>query len=178
MLKRPQRIMIFGRPGSGKSTCAVTLSRITGIPVYHLDKYFYVDNWVERNYDEFVTIQQQLVNQSEWIIDGNNSKSFEMRWSRATMVVYFNYPRWICYWRTFKRYFTPNNFDDRAPNCPETIRWCLLRYMWSFSKRVQKPIATMKAKYPSVQFYEIKNDKELKKILQLFSTDPSITNKG
>jgi hypothetical protein len=50
--------------------------------------------------------------------------------------------------------------------------------MWSFTKRIQKPIETMKSKYPSIQFYEIKNDKELKNFLQLFSKDPSINNKG
>lgn len=77
--------------------------------------------------------------------------------------------RWICYWRTFKRYFKANNFDNRAPNCSETIRWCLLKYMWSFTKRIQKPVETMKAKYPSTPVYEIKNDMELKKFLKNFN---------
>ena len=36
----PQRIMIFGRPGSGKSTFAVELALKLNLPLYHLDKYF------------------------------------------------------------------------------------------------------------------------------------------
>jgi adenylate kinase family enzyme len=44
------RICIFGRPGSGKSTFAHKLHLKTGLPLYHLDRYFFVANWVERDY--------------------------------------------------------------------------------------------------------------------------------
>jgi len=37
----PKRIMIFGIPGSGKSFFAVRLGKLLGIPVEHLDRYFY-----------------------------------------------------------------------------------------------------------------------------------------
>jgi adenylate kinase family enzyme len=36
-----KRIMIFGRPGSGKSTFATWLSRALNLPLHHLDKHFY-----------------------------------------------------------------------------------------------------------------------------------------
>ena len=39
-----RKIMIFGRPGSGKSTFAVKLSRSIVFPLYHLDKYFYIND--------------------------------------------------------------------------------------------------------------------------------------
>ncbi|WP_202943300.1 P-loop NTPase family protein [Candidatus Amoebophilus asiaticus] len=70
MDKRSTRIMIFGRPGSDKPTFALTLHQATGIPLYHLDKYFYTINWVERDYAEFLTIQQSLIDTKSWIIDG------------------------------------------------------------------------------------------------------------
>ena len=41
--------MIFGRPGSGKSTFANQLGKKLKLLVYPLDKYFYVRNWVERD---------------------------------------------------------------------------------------------------------------------------------
>ena len=66
--------MIFGRPGSGKSTFANKLSKEINTPLYHLDKYFYVDNWIERDYQEFLQVQQDIVNQPSWIIDGNSTK--------------------------------------------------------------------------------------------------------
>lgn len=36
----PQRIMIMGRPGSGKSTFSIKLQTMLNIPLFHLDKHF------------------------------------------------------------------------------------------------------------------------------------------
>lgn len=52
----PKKIMIFGRPGSGKSTFATWLSQSLDLPLHHLDKHFYIRNWVERDYNEFLQI--------------------------------------------------------------------------------------------------------------------------
>lgn len=160
------RIMIFGRPGSGKSTFALKLSKITGLPLYHLDKYFFESNWVERDYNEFLEIQQSLVNQDKRIIDGNSTKSFEMRYAKADLAIYFNYPRSICYWWIFKRLFSKDKqIDDRAENCNETVRLSLLKYMWSFEERVAKQLADLKNKYLNCRFMEVTKDKDLRDFL-------------
>lgn len=163
--------MIFGRPGSGKSTFALALSQVTGLPLHHLDKHFYKANWRERDHQEFLNIQQSIIKSDSWIVDGNSTKSLEMRYSKADLVLYFNYPRWICYLRIFQRLFKKNSaIDDRASGCKETVRWSLLRYMWSFEERVAKPIDVLKEKYPSTRFVEITSDKEAVTLLaQLFS---------
>ena len=154
--------MIFGRPGSGKSTFALRLSKATRLPLSHLDKYFFENNWVERNYNEFLEIQESLVNQERWIIDGNSTKSLEIRYSKADLVLYFNYPRVICYWRIFKRLFSKDQqIDDRAENCNETVRISLLKYMWSFENRVAKQLSELKQKYPKCKFIEITSSKDL-----------------
>jgi adenylate kinase family enzyme len=157
--------MIFGRPGSGKSTFAVALHQTTAIPLHHLDFYFYVDNWVERNYEEFLIIQQSFIDQQQWIIDGNATKSLEMRYKRATLCLYFNRPRWLCYWRIIKRIFFKNPaIKDRALNCKETISWKLLKYMWNFEDRVTEPIKKLQSFYPHVKFIEIRTQQDLKKL--------------
>ena len=128
-----KRIMIFGRPGSGKSTFAAWTSGSMTLPLHHLDKHFYVKDWVEQDYNEFLQIQQDFVNNECWIIDGNNTRSLEMRWSKADLVLYFNFSKAICYFRIFKRFLRQNKlFDDRAPGCAEKIRLSLLKYMWGF----------------------------------------------
>jgi len=156
--------MIFGRPGSGKSTLALTLHKITKLSLHHLDKYFFVNNWTERDTQEFLDIQESLVKRTKWIIDGNSIKSLEIRYSRADLVLFLNYPRWICYYRALKRIFSKNlEIDDRAEECTEKVSWKLLKYMWSFDQRVEKPIAYLREKYPEVKFIEIKKDQELHK---------------
>ncbi len=163
----PQRIMIFGRSGSGKSTFASWLAAHLNIPLHHLDKHFYIENWVERNYENFLNIQQGIVNSDAWIIDGNNTRSLDIRFHRADLVLYFNFPRIICYFRILKRFFKPNKmFDDRAPGCYETIRLSLIKYIWDFERRVSAQIALFQKQYPDVVFKEIRSDRDLSKVKQ------------
>jgi len=165
MTTLPTKIMIFGRPGGGKSTFALKLHKATGIPLHHLDKYFYVSNWIERDYQEFLSLQQAIVDKSSWIIDGNCTRSLKMRYHRANLVVYFNYPRWLCYWRIFKRLFNKNTeINDRADGCEETINLKLLSYMWSFENRVAEQIKNLKKQCPHTRFIEIKSDKDLQQL--------------
>lgn len=160
-----KKIMIFGRPGSGKSTFALWLSGVLNLPLHHLDKHFFIENWVKRDYGEFLDIQRAIINTYSWIIDGNSVRSLAMRFEPADLVLYFNYPISICYFRVLKRIFlTGRNIDDRAPGCKEVIRWPLLKYMWNFEKRVEQPILDFKAQYPNKAFREIRSDKDLEQL--------------
>lgn len=163
-----QRIMIFGRPGSGKSTFAFWLHRKTGIPLHHLDRHFYVENWVERKNEEFLAIQRDIVERDAWIVDGNSIRSLEMRYARADVCLYFNYPKLICLWRILKRMFHRDGaIDDRAEGCKEGVTWKLVRYMWTFEKRVRDQIRELRQKYPGVKFIEIQDDEALRQLKNL-----------
>ena len=161
-----KKIMIFGSPGGGKSTFAYQLHRMTGLPLYHLDKYFFTHNWQIREYQEFLNNLQSFVNQPSWIIDGNGTRSLEMRWARADLILYFHRPRWLCYYRVIKRLFNKNKFiDDRGENCPETVRLDLLKYMWTFADRVEPLISNYRQSYPTTLFVEIKSDIDLDHVM-------------
>jgi adenylate kinase family enzyme len=162
------KIMIFGRPGSGKTYFSLKLHAITRIPIYHLDKFFFTANWGKRNYDEFMKIQQDIVNKHTWIVDGNCTKSLETRYSQADLCLYFNFPKALCLWRIVKRLFQKrDHIEDRADDCPEAVRWVLIKYMWSFETRIKDDIEKLRIKYPLVTFVEVKNDEQLNSILKL-----------
>ncbi len=156
------RIMIFGRSGSGKSTFALWLSEQMQLPLYHLDKYFFTENWVERDYDEFMADQQALVDQDHWIIDGNCLKSLEVRYQRADVAIYFNYPKLLCLWRIMKRVLCKDSkIYDRAKDCPEVVRWKFIKNMWNFEKRADRLISNLRTQYPKVKFYQVTRASEL-----------------
>src|SRR5580704_15586970 len=94
----PRKIMIFGKPGAGKSTLALKLRHKLGLPLHHLDAYFFTHYWRKRNYIEFMRIQHELVNQEQWIIDGNCTRSLETRYAQADICIYFNFSRLQCLW--------------------------------------------------------------------------------
>lgn len=157
-----RRIMLFGIPGSGKSTFALKLSRLLHLPLFHLDKYFFLEGWKERDYAEFLDIERELVREEYWIIDGNATKSLEMRFSRADIVLYFRYNRLFCLFRIFKRLLHKHpHLSDRADGCTEKVRFNLIRYLWGFHKRVQPQLEKLRKKYPEAQFYELRNDNDL-----------------
>ncbi len=164
------RIMIFGLPGSGKSTFAVHLAHQLNLPLYHLDKYFFVKNWIERDNEEFLSFQQKIINQSQWIIDGNALGSLEMRYARADLVLYFCSSRPLCFGRLIKRrFFKDKSIQDRAINCPENLRPRLIKYMWTFDKRIQPLLTKLHNSYPTTPFYKIRSSTDLEEIIQTFS---------
>jgi|SRR5579859_6849807 len=173
------RICIFGRPGSGKSTFALKLHNQTKLPLYHLDRYFFEANWVERNYQQFLTDQQSIVNQNTWIIDGNSLQSLEMRFAHADLCLYFNYPRWLCLYRLIRRIFYKNPaIKDRQEGGKERLTWKLIKYMWTFETRLDQrlihQLKDLRTKSPHVKFIEIHSDKELNKECETLGFNASL----
>lgn len=159
-----KRIMIFGLPGSGKSTFAHHLATQLNYPLYHLDKYYFVENWVEREKESFLKLQQSLVEQDRWIIDGNGLRSLDMRYKRAELVLYFCPPRPLCFLRLLRRRITGSSFADRAPECRERLPLNLIKYMWTFNRRVTPLLSQLQRDYPHVPFYEIRSTRNLDEV--------------
>src|SRR3990167_5017001 len=102
-MKSIKRIAIIGNAGSGKSVLAQKLHQILHLPVYHLDKYFWKSNWTHPDPDEYKIIHDKLCNQEEWIMDGMNLRLLEYRIQRADIIIFLDIPRYLCFWRIFKR---------------------------------------------------------------------------
>lgn len=168
----PQRIALFGLPGSGKSTFADRLGKILNIPVHHLDRHFFVENWKERDRQEFLSIQQTMVDQECWIIEGNSIASLEMRFARADVVIYFHFTRFVCLWRVFKRLFIHDKtILDIPDGCSKNVSWRLLKYLWGFNKEKKERIEELKKKYPDVDFYIFGNSKSLERYIANVKND-------
>ena len=91
-----QRIIVIGCPGSGKSTFARGLHNKTSIPLYHLDMlYWNVDKTtVEKSV--FLERLTAVLEQDEWIIDGNYGSTMELRMAACDSVIFLDYPLEVC----------------------------------------------------------------------------------
>ena len=157
-----KRIIIFGSPGSGKSTLALRLSSQLNIPVYHLDAYYYLENWVPRPKEDFTQSVLEIMGKDEYIIDGNCARiMLEQHVSSVDLIIYLDVPRWICLWRVIKRYWShtsPAALKDRAPGCEEKLDWYFLsHHLWTYKLRQEPRIQACMQKYPHIKFMHIKN---------------------
>jgi len=165
-LDSAKRIMIFGKPGAGKSTFALQLHKKLGLPLFHLDRHFFTHRWTKRNYDDFMHIQHELVNQDRWIIDGNCTRSLETRYRYADVCIYFNFPRWRCLLGILTRLVHKDGaIQDRAAECYEKLTWELLCYLWTFEIRVHDAIANLRTHYPHVYFIEVRSQQDLDRLI-------------
>ncbi len=113
------RVVIFGRGGSGKSTFARRLAVITQLPLIELDKEFWNDElevvpralWAQR--------QSDLASADRWIMDGDLGPYdvVEPRLRRADTVIILDMSLWRCAWRAVRR------GRERRDFWRWTIRW-------------------------------------------------------
>lgn len=158
--------MIFGRPGSGKSTFALKLASTLNIPLLHVDKYFFKRNWETRDTAEFIAWQQGAVAQPEWIIDGNAMRSLEIRYQKADIALCFYLPLCQCMWRILKRRCVAreSGIDDRAEDCREQVSLKLLYYIVFYKRKLQK-LHALKQKYPATKLVYIRSDADAQNCL-------------
>lgn len=118
------KIAIIGYSGSGKSTLAKILSKHYNTPVLFMDRLNFLPNWELRNREEGKLITKEFMKNESWVIDGNYSDFYQKeRLEVADKIIFFNFPRRICLYRAYKRYFENRNTtrEDMADGCIEKI---------------------------------------------------------
>ena len=130
------RIAIIGSPGSGKSTLARQLGDKLELPVHHLDRLLWRKNWELATRDEQVAIQEQLVQNDQWIIDGNYGATMPIRIKEADTIIFLDIHRILCCYQALKRTWQYRNTTrpDMAKGNPERFDLEFLHYIWTFPK--------------------------------------------
>ena len=105
-----KRIVVVGTSGAGKTTFASELANLMDVRHIELDSYRHGPNWTETPDDIFRQNISDALTAQNWVVDGNYSVARDIVWSRATTIVWLDYPFglvfWRLFWRTLRRYFT------------------------------------------------------------------------
>ncbi|HEY7548535.1 MAG TPA: AAA family ATPase [Hyphomicrobiaceae bacterium] len=141
-----RRILVWGAPGTGKSTLARAIGARLGLPVIHLDAEYWRPGWVKPAQEEWLAQVTALTARDAWVMDGNYSATWDLRLPRAGAVVWLDLPRALYLSRTLRRTFFNwgRTRSDLGRDCPERFDWDFLRWTWTYPARTRgRTIATL-----------------------------------
>ncbi len=91
-----KKVIVTGCPGAGKSTFARRLHVATGLPLYHLDMLWHKSDRSCHTREEFDAALASIIDLPEWIIDGNYSRTLDIRLRHCDTVFLLDYPAELC----------------------------------------------------------------------------------
>lgn len=163
-----EKILIIGCPGSGKSTLARALGEKLGLPVVHLDQLWWKEGWTHVTREEFDSRLAMALNMEQWIIDGNYSRTMEMRLAKCDTVIYLDFNRWECLWGMVQRMVGGYGKvrPDMSPGCSERFDPEFVKFIWNFNKNNRVRNDTWLAQAKHAKSIVLKNRKEVKAFLE------------
>jgi adenylate kinase family enzyme len=91
-----KKVLVIGCPGAGKSVFSRRLSRITGIPVCHMDVLYHNPDATHVENDEMDRRISKAMEPESWILDGNYARTISWRLKEADTVYYLDLPVEVC----------------------------------------------------------------------------------
>lgn len=164
-----ERVMIIGCCGAGKSTLARALHKIVGMPQYHLDQYYWKENWIETPEELWPPIVKELAAKDQWIIYGNYGGTMDIRIERADKVVFLDYSTSKCLYRVLGRIWKYHGQvrPDMPKGCRERFDFEFIHYVATFNMiRRKSLLAKCEAFSKHGRVVILKSDKEVNAFLE------------
>lgn len=163
-----ERILIIGCSGSGKSTLARALGKKLGLPVVHLDQLWWREDWENVTKEEFDEALERELEKSQWIMDGNYSRTMERRLQKCDTIFYLDFSRWECLLGMCQRVLGSNGHirPDMSDGCPERFDPEFVKWIWNFNKNNRVQNYTWIAKTRHAQSIVLKNRREVRQFLE------------
>ncbi len=86
-----QKIIVLGCPGSGKSTFSGSLHDASGLPLIHLDNVWWKADRSHISREEFDRKLGEILQRDKWILDGDYSRTYEVRFQACDTVFFLDY---------------------------------------------------------------------------------------
>jgi len=135
----PNKILIIGISGTGKTRLANKLSAILNIPVAHYDEFVWEKNWTEVDSKIVEQKLEEEMKNDKWIIEGFIHPAAKSKLEKADLVVYLDFSGFqstlggLSRWWKYRGKTRP----ELAPGCIEKLDWDYLKVMWNRGERLE-----------------------------------------
>jgi adenylate kinase family enzyme len=122
----PDRILVYGVTGTGKTTLAAAIAARTGLPWHEADQLTWQLGWVQVDVAEQRRRITEVCAGERWILDTAYGTWRDIPLARVELIIGLDYARWVSLIRLVRRTFA--RVIDRRPVCNgnvETIRGSL-----------------------------------------------------
>lgn len=115
---------------------------------------FWQPNWTKPEKGVWEATHLNLIAGDQWIIDGNYTNTQQVRFKRATHIVFFDFPTHQALWGVIKRNWHGygQTRDDMAPGCRERLTFEFMKYIYNFNRdyrpRILADLAALPADIP------------------------------
>lgn len=165
-----EKIIIIGCGGAGKSTLARKLGRILNIQVYHLDALYWKPGWMMTSIGEWETLIKELIEEEEWILDGNYGSTMDLRTYAADTIIFLDYSTPRCLYGVFKRriMYHGKTRPDMNEGCPERLDWDFIKWVARYKSEKAPGIMTKLEglKLQGKEIYHFTNPRETEKFIK------------
>ena len=156
--------MVVGGAGSGKSSVAVELGRLTGLPVRHMDHIHWQPGWIERSKEEKDRLTRAVHAEEAWIFEGGHSRTYDERAARADTLIWLDLPLPLRLWRVCRRWrvWRGRTRPDMAPGCPERLSPGFVQWILTSRSRARARILRLIADHPHLEVHHLRSRREVR----------------
>ena len=149
-----RKIIILGCPGSGKSTLASQLAEKTGLPLVHLDQIWWKEDKSHISRPEFDQKLEEILKAENWIIDGDYSRTYEVRFKNCDTVIFLDYSKQTCLNGISRRVGTARK---DLPWIDEQLDPALVELVESYRSKKRPQIYQLIERYPEKRIRIFRN---------------------
>ena len=158
-----KKIIVIGCPGSGKSTFAKSLHKLTGIPLFHLDLLFWNEDRTTVEKSVFLDRLLKTLQYNEWIIDGNYCSTMELRMQTCDTVIFLDYPLDICLSGVEERKGKPRSDLPWIENDEDDTEF--VDFIKNYNSQSRPKVIELLKKYPNKDIHIFSNRAQAEEFL-------------